>query len=139
MSSYGYSPIFPLVNDVDGPYSMHQDLAENVKQNVKFLLLTNPGERIMTPDYGVGLKRFLFEQNAPAVAAQINNKISEQFKKFMPFLALKSSVISPPDDENLITVQVSYAIKPLSFEDTLKLLYLSSVGIGKSKVFRKFT
>ena len=85
MSSFGYSPIFPLVNEAHGAYSMHQDLAESVKQNVKIILLTNPGERIMSPHFGVGLKRFLFEQNIPALASQINNKISVLFFIFYLF------------------------------------------------------
>ena len=29
---------------------------DNVKQNLKMLLFTAPGERVMLPDYGVGLK-----------------------------------------------------------------------------------
>ena len=73
----------------------------------------------------------MFEQNIPALASQINNKISEQFKRFMPFLDLKSSVISPID-EGMIRVEVSYKIKPLSLEDSLRLLYLTEINLDKS-------
>ena len=36
---------------------------EQVKSNLINLLLTEQGERVNEPDFGVGLKRLLFEQN----------------------------------------------------------------------------
>jgi phage baseplate assembly protein W len=125
MSLYGFSPIFPLIADVHGPYSMHTELADNITQNVKFILLTNPGERVMDPNFGVGLRHFLFEPSTPATISRINNKISEQFKRHLSFLDLKSAVISNPD-ENLLSVAVTYFVKPLSYEERLQLFYLTN-------------
>ena len=63
----GIAPKIPLkVDQVDGPYGLIKDYVELVKQNFKMLLLTNPGERIMNPDFGVGLRRYLFEMNGPS-------------------------------------------------------------------------
>ena len=130
MSAYGYSPIFPLVNDADGPYSMHSDIVQSVKQNIKILLLTNPGERIMLPRFGVGLKKYLFEIDHTNLESEINEKIKQQFKKFMSFLDLKSTIIRK-GDEGLITVQIAYKVKPLEFEDKLQLDFLT-IGASKS-------
>jgi phage baseplate assembly protein W len=38
----------------DGPYLLTKDLTENTKQNLKTLIFTNPGERVMILDFGVG-------------------------------------------------------------------------------------
>ncbi len=130
MSAYGYSPIFPLINEIHGPFSMHSDIVSSVKQNIKLLLLTNPGERIMLPDFGVGLKKYLFELDTSNLESEINEKIKKQFKKFMPFLDLKSSVFKK-SEEGLITVQIAYKVKPLSFEDKLQLDFLT-MGASKS-------
>ena len=52
----------PLTRDsVDG-FVMIKNLQTMVRQNFKMLLLTNPGERVMMPLYGDGLKQYLFEQ-----------------------------------------------------------------------------
>lgn len=133
MSAYGYSPIFPLINENHGPFTMHADIVESVKQNIKLILLTNPGERIMLPNFGVGLKTYLFELDTPNLESKINEKIKQQFKKFMPFLDLKTSVFKKSDD-GLITVQIMYKIKPLSFEDKLQLDFLT-MGASKSVTF----
>ena len=43
----GLSPKLPLtVSDVFGPYNLNTTFDELAKQNLKMLVLTNPGERI---------------------------------------------------------------------------------------------
>ena len=52
----GISPKIPLVYDkIDGPYRLNKDILSMIRQNFKNLVMTNPGERIMEPDFGVGL------------------------------------------------------------------------------------
>ena len=59
MSALG--PKLPLFRDhTNGSYSLIYSLAEEIKQNFKNLLLTCPGERMMNPDFGVGVRNFLF-------------------------------------------------------------------------------
>ena len=43
----------------DGPYLLTKDLTENAKQNLKNLIFTNPGEKIMNSDFGVGFYALL--------------------------------------------------------------------------------
>ena len=40
-------------------YSL-SELKEVVEQNLKMVLLTNPGEKIFNLEFGVGLRRYLF-------------------------------------------------------------------------------
>ena len=58
----GISPRIPLVYDqTDGPYQLNKTLKETFRQNLRMLLLTMPGERIMVPEFGVGIYGFLFD------------------------------------------------------------------------------
>ena len=59
MASYAVK--LPLAQDSADGYAMIKRLKTLVKQNLKMLILTNPGERVMEPDYGVGIRQFLFE------------------------------------------------------------------------------
>ena len=52
---------FPL-DDVN-LFKGTQTVKEQVKSNLINLLLTEPGERVNEPNFGVGLKKLLFEQN----------------------------------------------------------------------------
>ena len=50
------SPSLPLSLDEQDGYKMNKELVKAIQQNIKMLLLTVPGERVMDPDFGVGLK-----------------------------------------------------------------------------------
>ena len=49
---------------------------EKVQQSILVILLTEPGERVMRPDFGCGLRRFLMEPNTVAVRASIQREVS---------------------------------------------------------------
>ena len=79
-------PQLPLQRgDVYGHFSLITTYKEEIKQNFKNLLLTSPGERMMNPEFGVGLRGFLFEPRENAIIA-IRQTIQEQIDRYMPFI-----------------------------------------------------
>ena len=59
---YGYSPrILPFKRDSKTGFSQNMTLQQVAVQNFINLVLCAPGERIMYPDFGVGLRNYLFE------------------------------------------------------------------------------
>ncbi len=121
----GISPKLPLANNkVHGAYELNETVKESVKQNLKNLLLTNPGERIMDPLFGVGLSHYLFENFSSAMPGNIKSDILFQVDKYMPFIEIidfatetGSSQFGEPD--NLLKVKVEFLIKPLNEIDIL--------------------
>jgi len=114
-----YSPKFPLFFDGRGNYASNTTIKEVVKQNLKNLMLTTPGERIMIPDFGVGLTRFLFEQNASVSSNGILTEIKKQVAKYMPFIEIQE--FSPIYNENELFILIRYYILPLSDTDILSV------------------
>jgi phage baseplate assembly protein W len=49
--------IFPLEITEDNAGYKLADLKHTVRFNIKNIILTNPGERIMIPDFGVGIRQ----------------------------------------------------------------------------------
>ena len=80
----GISPKLPLTRDTEEGYTLNHTYLEVIKQNLKNLILTNPGERIMDINFGVGLQRFLFEQNGVNTYSHIASTIREQVDIYMP-------------------------------------------------------
>ena len=120
------SPKLPLSLDENGGFVANKELVEAVKQNVKMLLLTIPGERIMDPEFGVGLKAYLFEMNSPSTYSSIRSKINEQIDRYMPFIQIDDLDIFQPDEltpgsENSVQVIFSYRIGPIDDIDSLVL------------------
>ncbi len=84
MAKKGFSVKLPLSTDkIDGPYVLNKTLESTIKQNLKMLVLTEPGERVMNGNFGVGLKRLLFEpdvlfgSNGPQVKVSIIYSLGE--------------------------------------------------------------
>ena len=124
----GLSPKLPLnVDSNDGAYGLNKTYKEMVQQNLKMLILTNPGERIMDPLFGVGLKTFLFEFNDPITYSKISAAIYEQVAKYLPFIQIIDIIIDGPItkpglDANLASIELSYKILPLDIEDVLNII-----------------
>lgn len=122
MSSY--SPKLPLVLDkVDGSYSTNKSILDVVKQNFKMLLLTNPGERVMDPNFGVGMRKFIFYQDNDKLRNDIRQKIVDQTKKYLNFIVISEILISPvnSNDNNTLYVSIKYFINGLNTGDILNL------------------
>lgn len=98
-----------------GPYRMIQGAMTMIQQNLKTLLLTCPGERVMDERYGVGLRNFLFEPNTPVNLELIRQRIRDQVKMYMPFviisnLQVDNTSVDPGIDENTVFVSIAYSV-----------------------------
>jgi phage baseplate assembly protein W len=122
----GLTPRLPLVVDEIDGIKLIKEYKTLVQQNLKNLLLTIPGERVMDADFGVGLKRFLFEMDNTLLKGRIRGRISSQVKKYLPYIRINEiSFTSFADNEeldtNFLSVRIEYEIIPLSDIDNLEL------------------
>ena len=120
------SPKLPLNIDEQDGYVMNKTILEAIKQNVKMLLLTVPGERVMDLDFGVGLKTFLFEFNGAGTYSAIRARINQQIQKYMPFIEIEEiEIFTPdertPDSENSVQIIFSYRVRPTDELDSVVL------------------
>lgn len=121
----GISPKLPLVYDsTDGPYQLNKNLKEVVRQNLKMLLLTNPGERIMRPGFGIGLHGFLFEQLQTDTLALVSQTISQQVDRYIPSINLEEITFITSDEDptlglNDVRTVIKYNILPHAGSDQL--------------------
>ena len=86
----GFPPKLPLTLDVDDGYALTKDLKELAKQNFKNLVLTSPGERIMDPEFGVGIRSYLFENNSVQTQGRIDARVRSQVQKYLPYINIES-------------------------------------------------
>ena len=94
----------------------------NIRQAIQIILLTEPGERIMLPDFGAGLKRFLFEPNTVTTHRLIQQEITEALEQWEPRINLKSvSVEFDPDEPQAASVTIHYNLVTTGAEDQLSL------------------
>jgi len=109
------------LSDTDG-IGTTKTIVETLRQNLKTLVLTNPGERVMEPGFGVGLNKFLFERFTESTYASIQEAIVEQVKTYMPQIAIKNfQVFTDQADTYELRILIEYVITPLGTTDILDL------------------
>lgn len=119
-------PKLPLNLDKKNGFLMIEKYSEEIKQNIKTLFLTCPGEKIRDLNFGLGLRNYLFENvDYKAFEDEIKFKASEQVEKYMPFVTINSlDIYNSPDIENTIFIKFDYFIQPLNLEDQLTLSFI---------------
>ncbi|HIA11076.1 MAG TPA: hypothetical protein EYN69_03265 [Flavobacteriales bacterium] len=119
MASYGVA--LPITYDSGDGFTMLKRIKDVAKQNFKMLILTNPGERVMEPSFGVGLKRYLFENFSENVYAEIDTRIREQVNIYMPAIAIREIEFASTDQDNgHLAIFISYAIPAIAESDLLE-------------------
>ena len=124
---HGLAASLPLItSDTDGPYALLQSIKEVAAQNIKMIVFTNPGERIMNPNFGVGVKRFLFRQNVPETHRVLENRIREQIGTYLPYVKilkvyLNTPINNPEVPDNFMGIILEYKISPFNERDVLEL------------------
>ena len=122
----GLSVKFPLEVDANsGFYELNQTYVEMVRQNLKNLILTNPGERIIDPHFGVGLKRYLFEPNTDNTYTSIKERIIGQVDRYMSFVRINRVMFNNADhpdvDHAYVSVRIDASILPLQRNTVLEI------------------
>ena len=121
----GISVALPLSYDqADGPYRLNKNLEDVVKQNLKNLILTNPGERIMLPEYGAGVRRLLFEPLSGATLEKISDAINSSVNAFMSFVEIEKITLLTQDEDdtlspNSLRIIIEYNLGDIDDTDTL--------------------
>lgn len=107
-----------MIGADSGGFQNISDLKTNIRQNLKMLVLTSPGELVRDNKFGVGLPRYLFEMADESVFAEIDSKIRTQIKKYMPFIQIQGVEFSKNDlFPNQIYIKLIYAIPRIGATD----------------------
>ena len=125
--SSGLSVALPLtIDSVFGAYNLNTTFEQLAKQNLKMLILTIPGERIMDPNFGVGLRRYLFEFNGSDTYSAISSKINQQVQKYLSYIRIDDIKYQIPEGNidlypHNLSVSIFFTIVPLQMSTALQI------------------
>ena len=89
--------------------------ADQTKSNLINYFLTNKGERILNPTYGGDLRNLLFEQITEETISVLQQRISTDLENRFPIIEVKSLVVNPQSDLNIVNIVLTYNV--LNLED----------------------
>ena len=121
LTSLGQGISWPPRIDGDGRLLRSAD-ADNVREAIQVILLTEPGERVRLPEFGAGLGRFLFEPNIPATHIAIARRITQSLTRWEPRIRVAQvEVEADPTDPQAALATITYRLVSTAQQATLSI------------------
>lgn len=113
------------VNFAKNPFTDDLSVVNNdnsIKQAVKNLILTSPGEKPFQPLVGSSVKRLLFEPLDAFTADAVSEEIRTTINQYEPRVSLTNVEVTPIFEGNKLNVSIEYRIVGLPIVETIEFV-----------------
>ena len=86
-------------------------LENSIKQYIKIVLLTRPGEQLMRPLFGVGLSRFLHQTNTLETRQEIQDIVLDGLSDWEERIVVDKVEVWEDDKPHTLRLDIAYRIK----------------------------
>lgn len=88
------------------------EFEDDVRQSIRIILGTAPGERVMRPDFGCGIYDMVFEIIDSTSLTRITNLVTEALTRYEPRIELLDVTVDPyRAAEGRLEVSVNYRVR----------------------------
>jgi uncharacterized protein len=95
---------------------------DNVRDSIQIILLTETRERLFLPDFGGGLRSFLFALNTASTRRMIEERILRALGRWEPRIKVKSVQVEPSaTDSQAAEVTIRYELIASRVQDRMNL------------------
>ncbi|HYJ82157.1 MAG TPA: GPW/gp25 family protein [Allosphingosinicella sp.] len=85
---------------------------EDVKESLRILFSTRPGERVMLPEYGCDLERFVFRPRSISLLEEVRDTVSMAIERWEARIDLLACDVTAPDDRpGVMVIKVDFRIR----------------------------
>jgi hypothetical protein len=110
---------YPYGFDASGRTAESSDL-DHIEQMLAQLLFTNPGERVMQPNFGSGVMQLVFAPNSPQLAATVEYTMQGAIQQYLgDLIALQQLTVNAVDSE--LTIDIDYIVRNTGQSASLRL------------------
>lgn len=97
-------------SDSNGIFAVNYTTLQQASDNLKNLILTRKGERMMQPEFGCDVWKVLFEQLTEGIEQSIENAIVNAVSIWLPYLNI-DTIIFDYDENDIDTNKIALDIK----------------------------
>jgi len=113
----------PLAQSSTDGWQLITSLGPLIKQNLKMIILTNPGERVMEPLFGVGINGYIFRDFHASTYSEIESRIIEQVTQYLPSVTIDNIEFDGSEqDFNKLYMKISYSVPQINVRDVLEII-----------------
>ena len=112
-NDYAYGITLPVQRGNTGYFNQAFSSFEQAKSNLKNLLLTKKGERVMQPNFGTGLQSLLFEQMTDEFETKLEETITKNVNYWLPYITIRQIDIEMTDemkDRNMANMNIQFTV-----------------------------
>jgi phage baseplate assembly protein W len=111
-------------NGPSGPFNNTFSTQDQTKYNLINLLLTDTGERVFNPEFGMDLKKVLFEGITEETSSTIRDIIVSATNMFIPQVQIQDVIVNQDTDHNSISVTVNYILPVSGTSDQITVQFI---------------
>ena len=122
-------------NGKEGFFASTSTTIEAVKNNIRNLLNTHQGERLMQPNLGLNLRKYLFNPINDETVFTIQEEILDIFEAWLPFVMITNIQIKTTDDDigidsSTLSINIVFSIE--QDPDTLDSVQITITDTNQS-------
>jgi len=124
-NNYAVGITLPIQRGADGYFAQSFRTFDQVRSNLKNLLLTKKGERILQPEFGSGLHDLLFQPATEKFEEDLETTINEAVAKWLPYVIVEDiniDISKEQTDNNQAKVSLKFKQEGDQTLDTLTFL-----------------
>ena len=108
---FGRGMAFPPRVGSDGRVSWSEG-EQNVREAIQVILLTEWNERLMLPEFGAGLRDFVFEPNTETTRARMQESVRKSLVDWEPRIDVERVEVTADEEAaNLVLIHVDYVVR----------------------------
>lgn len=116
--------LLPLRRGNTGYFNQGRDILSQAKSNLINLILTKKGERIMQPDFGCDVHRYIFENITDNNISDIRASIQSSVKTWLPYINIQDVQITRDEDHNTVYAVLKFGlVNSPTITDTVTLKF----------------
>lgn len=130
-SSWAWPNMFDVAR---GKVNLYAD-TKSLTNRIKLLLLTEPTELYNVPNFGVGLKKYIFRYNSDNIPAMIRDELIEQLRLWEPDVIPEETQVERKEvasTQSLTVNSVGEAANKLELTISVTTRYMQQVSFGVS-------
>jgi phage baseplate assembly protein W len=88
---------------------------EDIRQAIRLILETNPGERVMRPDFGAGLRALVFEPINTTTLGLVRYRVEQALVVWEPRIeVMEVTVTASPDQRSRLDIDIRYRVRAVN-------------------------
>ena len=82
-----------------------------IDQSIRLILGTNPGERVMRPTFGAGLRDFVFEPMSATTLASLKKRVRDALIDWEPRIDVQQITVTARPSEGRVDIDCAYRVR----------------------------